>query len=205
MLLDQVLHLNSLMGTGTMNAAASASLGTFVTNKYCTCVSRITVYMILIALFKVPTNLVFVGASNVPSVVLANTEVDALCNIVNAVGNNSPVTCATSCSLCNFVSNSVNCYSQCRVFITHVCCCTTNCRLGHMLLCLHQKRDLYQPPLMLLMVQWISWIESQQLSLGTNAAIFCFYIDTLLGQTSCAASKVHLADSFLVFASTVWT
>ena len=36
--------------------------------------------------FNVPTNLVFVGASNEPSVVLANVEVDALCQIVSASG-----------------------------------------------------------------------------------------------------------------------
>ena len=40
----------------------------------------------LIDPFSVPTNLVFVGASKDPSVVLANVDVDALCKIVNASG-----------------------------------------------------------------------------------------------------------------------
>ena len=36
--------------------------------------------------FRVPTNLVFVGASNVPSVVRANADVVALCNTVKLAG-----------------------------------------------------------------------------------------------------------------------
>mgnify|MGYP007086130297 CR=1 FL=1 len=40
-----------------------------------------------IAEFNVPTNLVFVGDSNVPSVVRAKAEVVALCNNVNVVGD----------------------------------------------------------------------------------------------------------------------
>ena len=36
--------------------------------------------------FKVPTNLVFVGASKAPSVDLANAEVVALCSTVSTVG-----------------------------------------------------------------------------------------------------------------------
>ena len=36
--------------------------------------------------FRVPTNFVFVGASNVPSVLLAKAEVVALCSTVSTVG-----------------------------------------------------------------------------------------------------------------------
>jgi hypothetical protein len=39
-----------------------------------------------IALFKVPTNLVLVGASKVPSVLRAKAEVVADCNTVKAAG-----------------------------------------------------------------------------------------------------------------------